>query len=241
MSLTLPTRVAELRDKLGRLQALSSKQAEASELAGLRTDLAAPAQSLGSLSARRRLLEQASVPVSSPDSLGRLRRRASTVREKFKADRTATTLKKGQGWRLMVDEAAVAIVDIDKALHDAWRDYRATLFSGEAPGKIRSVLAGTKENTDALEAYRVTHEKFMQHFQSLPTEPAAIERARALAAELVRIAERFDYNVNPDVKSFLAAVQAGGAPLAMLTDDVLAWLKDGNGMNGYRIRAVDTQ
>jgi len=48
----------------------------------------------------------------------------------------------------------------------------------------------------------------------------------------VRIAERFDYNVNPDVKSFLAAVQAGGAPLAMLTDDVLAWLKDGNGMNG---------
>ena len=43
------------------------------------------------------------------------------------------------------------------------------------------------------------------------------------------------------MKAFLAAVQAGGAPLAMLTDDVLAWLKDGNGMNGYRIRAVDTQ
>lgn len=241
MTSALPSRVSDLREKLGRLKALSSKAAEASDLSDLRNDLSEPVQTLQGLAERQALFESLGVPVTAPESLEKLRRRAESIREKFTADRTAAALKRGQSWKIMLTEAAIATTDMEKSLNQAWRDHRANLFAGETPAKIAGVLAGTKANNDALEAYRLTYEQFARHFQSLPTEPAVVERARSLAAELVRIAERFDFDVKPEVKAFLAAVQSGGAPLSMLTADVLEWLKSGDGMNSYRIRAADTQ
>lgn len=241
MTASLPGRLTELKEKLGRLNSLASRKQEASNLSGLRTDLGEPVQTLSALTLRQKVFEDLGVPVSAPDSLGVLKKRAEGVREKFRAERSSATLKKGQAWKLMLADLTSATADVDKSLGAAWREYRSTLFAGDAPAKIKGVLASTKGNLDALVAYQQTHEAFTKLFQSQPTDPSVVERASSLAAELVRIAARFDYDVKPEVKVFLAAVQAGGAPLALLTDEVLDWLKSGDAIDSYRIRAAETQ
>lgn len=241
MTALLPARVAALREKLGRLQTLSSKAAEASDLAGLRTDLSEPVRVLTALTKRHALFQSLGVPTTAPESLGKLRGRAESVREKFRADRTSTALKKGQAWKVMLTEVTTASADVDKSLSAAWRDYRSALFSGDPPGKIAGSLAGTHGNVEALNAYRLTYDAFTLLFQAVPADPTVVERAKSLAAELVLIAGRFDFDVKPEVKAFLSAVQAGGAPLSLLTPDVLEWMKNGDGMDSYRVRAAETQ
>jgi hypothetical protein len=241
MTTSLPDRLTALKEKLGRLESLSSKKQEASNLAGLRTDLGEPVQALTALTRRQGVFEDLGVPVSQPDSLASVRKRAEGIRERFRAVRSSATLKKGNAWSLLLTELSSASADVDKSLAAAWREYRSALFAGEAPAKIAGVLASTKGNLDALQAYRLTHEAFTKLFQSPPSDPTVVERAKGLAAELVRIAARFDYEVKPEVKTFLAAVQAGGAPLSLLTPEVLDWLKSGDAINSYRIRAAETQ
>ena len=241
MTTSLHDRLTALKEKLDRLENLSSKKQEASNLSGHRTDLGAPVQTLAALTRRQRVFEDLGVPVEQPESLGSVRNRASGIREKFREDRSSATLKKGNAWRLLLTELSSASADVEKSLGAAWRDYRSSLFAGDSPAKIAGVLAPTRGNLDALQAYRLTHEAFTKLFQSQPSDQTVVERARGLAAELVRIAARFDYEVKPDVKIFLAAVQAGGAPLSLLTSEGLDWLKFGNAIDSYRIRAAETQ
>ena len=241
MTTSLPDRLTALKEKLGRLKSLSSQKLEASNLSGLRIDLFVPVQALATLTRRQSVFERLGVPVAQPESLSSVRKRAAGIQEKFRAERSSATLKRGQAWKLLLTELSSASADVDRSLGTAWREYRSSLFSGETPAKIAAVLASTKGNLDALKAYKLTHEAFTKLFQSQPTDPTIIERAKELAAELVRIAARFDYEVKPEVKTFLAAVQAGGAPLSLLTPEVLDWLKSGDAINGYRIRAAETR
>lgn len=241
MTTALPARVAALREKLARLESLSSKAAEASELSGLRGDLRQPVHDLTALVERHVLFQTQGVPITTPESLMNLRRRAVSLRDKFRIDRTSRTLKKGTAWKAMLDEVTAASSDVEKSISAAWRDYRSTLFAGETPNKIRGSLAQTPGNNAALEAYRATYEAFTRLFQTPPSDPSVVERAQGLALELMRIAERFDYNVDPEVKVFLEAVQAGGAPLSLLTPAVLAWMQAGDGMDSYRIHAAEAQ
>ncbi|MDB5470156.1 MAG: hypothetical protein JWR84_1716 [Caulobacter sp.] len=241
MSSHLPSRVSALREKLGRLEAISSKAAEASELSGLRTDLTDPVQKLTALTNRQSLFNEHGVKTTAPESLEKLRQKAHAVRERFRAVRTSATLKKGQSWKVLLAETSTATSDVEKALTTSWRDYRSTLFAGDPPTKVAGTLAGTKENLQALEAYKVTYEAFSRLFLLVPSDPSVVQKAKSLAAELVLIGKRFDFDVIPEVRAFLAAVQAGGAPLGLLTPKVMDWLKEGGGMDSYRVRASDGQ
>ena len=241
MTASLPARVAALHEKLDRLKSLSSKTAEASDLSGLRSDLDQPARAVAAMVKRHSLFQSLGVPTPTPESLADLRQRAESVRGKFRGDRTSTTLKKGTAWKSLISEATAVSSDLDKTLNAAWRNYRSILFAGDLPNKVRGSLAQTPRNKAALEAYSETYEAFTRLFQTFPTDPMVIERVQGLALELVRIAERFDYDVDPEVTAFLEAVQAGGAPLSLRTPAVLAWMKAGDGMDSYRIRAAEVQ
>ncbi len=241
MTAPLPVRVSALREKLIRLEELSSRAAEASELSDLRMGLSTPSHALTILAGRQALFNEWDMTVVVPESLKTLRKRARAVRERFKGDRRPATLKKGTTWNAMLADAKAAHTDLDSAQFAAWREFRSVIFSGNPPGNIEGRLAGTKENLEALAAYKTAYEQFSRLFQSLPTDQVSIERAKSLADELVKISGRFDFHVKPEVRAFLEAVQKGGAPLSSLTTDVLDWLKSGNAMDSYRIRAVDTQ
>ncbi len=175
-----------------------------------------------------------------PGSVPILPFRAEAIQEKFRTDRTSASLKKGQAWKNLLAEAGRASDDMEQSLTTGWKAYRATLFAGDTPTKLSGTLAATKGNTEALEAYRLTYDAFTRLFLLAPTDPSVIERAKGLAAELKLMAGRFDFKVKPEVKLFLAAVQAGGAPLSLLTAEVFEWLESTGGMDSYRVHAAET-
>ena len=233
----LPVRVKGLREKLERLQGLAANAKEASALAALQRDLATPAQILMSLERQMTTLANQGVEVKPPATLGQVRKRAIGLRDKFRTDRKSATLTKGTGWTTLLTEGGNAAKDVEGALLTGWKDFRTAVYSGDAPTTIEKRIARTPQNLQALAEYQRAHAQFSALFQALPTDGSAVGEAKKLARDLATISGKFDFAVSDEVKRFLAAVQAGGAPLALLTDEVLKWLADNKATDGYSIRA----
>lgn len=239
----LPPRVTALREKLGRLQGLAENAKEASALAALQRDLATPAQALANLVQQQATLTEHGVEVKSPASLGQVRKRAAALRDRFRADKKSATLTKGTGWTSLLAEGETAAEDMERALFLGWKEFRATAYAGDAPTTIEKRIARTPQNLQALADYQKVHAQFSALFQvsalfqDVPSNGAIVVEALELAAKLVRISGQFDFAVSEEVKRFLAAVQGGGAPLSLLTEEVLKWLVDNKAMDGYSIRA----
>lgn len=239
MKASLPERVSSLRERLSLLKGLAANATEAGDLAALRKELAPPASTLSELVQRQSMLETLGVGVTPPHSLAVVRKRAAGIREKFRADRKSSTLKKGLGWTSLLTEAGAALKDVESALQEGWRGFRSQIHAGDTPAVIEKRIARTPGNIQALARYQQAHARFSALFLLPPTSPATVESARQIAAELADIAKTFDFDVSPEVKRFLAAVQAGGAPLSLLTSEVTTWLTDNDAGDGYLIRAAD--
>jgi hypothetical protein len=233
----LPVRVAGLREKLERLKDLAANAKEASALAALQRELATPAQNLATLVEQQTTLTQQGVEVRPPASLAQVRKRAAGLREKFGVERKSATLTKGTGWTSLLTEGGNAAKDVEAALLVGWKEFRASAYAGDAPATIEKRIARTPQNLEALSEYQKAYAQFSALFQALPANGTAVADAKKLAKDLATISGKFDFAVSDDVKRFLAAVQAGGAPLALLTDEVLKWLADNRAMDGYSIRA----
>ncbi|MGA8170120.1 MAG: hypothetical protein WB816_04705 [Methylocystis sp.] len=240
MSTNLPTRATALRARLSRLNEMSSNVAEAAELEGLRGQLANHVERYAISSEKKRLLCKADIIIPEPPSAAAVRKKATSVLERFAAAPKSGTLKKGQAWSSMLEEIDVAARDLHAAVTDAWKTQRTSLFSGDTPAAIETKLAKTKSNQDALKVYQGLYSQFRALFEGLPPDQATIERARELGSQLETAAKAFNFQVSPEVKSFLEAVQSvRGAPISLLTDKVLAWLRENESLDAYRVKSSD--
>ena len=239
MSQDLPGRVKALRTRLSRIRDLEGRVREAGSLDDLRADLAKPIAALKAQLDQGAILTAGGITVDLPPAVAQGRRRAAALLEAFSADRSAAALKKGRAWTQLLSETTAASEAIASSVKAAWRSHQQAVFGGDAPATIKSRLAKTPENNAALATYETKHQAFRQAFETLPTDVAAVRRVHDLARELQETAKAFDFNVPPAVKRFLEAVQAEGASLALLTDEVTAWLKERNAFDDYHIRAVD--
>lgn len=237
MTNSLPDRARDLRHRLKQVQHLSDRVAEAGRLNDLRVELVKPITDLKQQLDYRVVLQGAGVTANLPVSLETKRRRAAALLERFRADRSAATLKKGRSWTQLLTDASEAASEVSQVLDAAWLVYKENLFSGEKPSDVRSRLAMTQENADAFKTYEGLYKRFGA-FSVRPRNASMVAEARALASELRAAATRFDFDVPPDVKAFLDAVQEGGAPLLLLTESVRDWLLANNALQNYRIRAV---
>jgi hypothetical protein len=237
MTNSLPDRARDLRRRLKQVQDLGDKVGEAGRLNDLRAELAKPITALKQQLDYRAVLQGAGVRVSLPVSLEPRRRRAAVLLERFRADRSAATLKKGRSWTQLLTDVAEAAGEVSQVLDAAWLAYKENLFSGDRPSDVRNRLAMTQENADAFKAYEGLYKRFGA-FSVRPRDAEMVAEAKALARELRAAASRFDFDVPPDVKAFLDAVQEGGAPLLLLTESVKDWLLANNALQNYRIRAV---
>ena len=239
MTTTLPARATALRERLARLDKLGSNVAEASDLEGLRGDLAGRTERLDIHLKNQALLVDAVIPVPPPASLLAARKRAVGILEKFRTQTKAATLKRGQAWRSLLDEIDTGSRDLASAVLAAWRAYRQQAFAGDTPAVIRSRLARTKANDATFNEYQKLFDRLKAAFETLPSDRAAIDRVKQLAVELEAAAQGFDFAVPAEVKAFLEAVlSVSGAPLALLTPAVLKWLKENDSFESYRISST---
>lgn len=235
MSTSLPARAKALRDRLVTLDQLGANVEETGLLDDLRSDLAAPAADLSRALDQRKLLVDFGIEAVAPASLEAARKRAAALLEKFTSERKAATLKKGVGWANLIKDIKTATSDVAASVVRSWKAYRQEVFTGEAPGVIKGRIAFTATNNATFFRYGQLYQTFRTEFDKLPADQAAIERVRALAADLTETAKAFDYDVPGEVKRFLEAVQSGGATLDLLTDAVKSWMKDNNAFDSYRI------
>lgn len=240
MSTTLPARASALRARLNHLHETSSNVAEAADLEGLRVQLARHVEKFSAPAEKRRLLTMAGITIVEPASNAAVRKKVTTVLERFAAAPKSATLKKGQVWSTMLEEMDSAARDLQAAVTVAWKSQWTSLFSGETPAAIESKLAKTKPNQEALRVYQGLYSQFRALFDGLPPDQATIERARILGNQLELAAKAFDYQVSPEVKAFLEAVQSvRGAPISLLTDEVLNWLRENENLDAYRVKSSD--
>lgn len=234
----LTAQLAALRERLARIDQMSVKVTEAGALEDLRSELSRRTDKLGPALATQALLAKADIPAPSPPSIVNLRTRAADLLRKFRAEPTSATLKRGQAWQNLLKQADTAGGDFAVSILESWRTYRGRVFAGEAPATIRNRLARTQANEDAFERYRGLHQRLQAAFQQLPQDAASIEQVKQLAKQLEAAAQGFDFDVPEAVKAFLEAVQSvAGAPLDLLTSEVVDWLRANNSFDAYRISA----
>lgn len=232
--MTLAQRVKSLHAKLESLKALTSGAEEAKSLAMLRDELHPAVEKLQRQIDSRTMLTAAGVTIDGPKELEPASRRAADLLDSFSVERTAASLKKGRTWRQLSEDVASGTNALTSAIMLGWKMHRENLFSGEAPQALRSQLAQTQSNLDALARYERSYDAF-KATGPVPREPSQVEQAGRLARELTTIT--FDRDVPAEVKLFLEKVQSGGAPLKLLTPTVQAWLEKNGASDGYVVRA----
>ncbi|MBX9456168.1 MAG: hypothetical protein KL863_09165 [Rhizobium sp.] len=235
MSTSLPARTKALRERLIALDRLGANVDETGLLEDLRSDLASPAAELSRALDQRALLLGSGIETPEPPSLETARKRAATLLNRFTAEQKASALKKGAGWANLLNEMKTASTDVSAYVVGAWKGYRQTVFTGEAPALVKGRIAFTPANNAAFKTYEQLHQAFRAEFDKLPADQSAIERVKALAARLTETAKEFDFDVPADVKHFLEAIQRGGAKLDLLTEAVLKWLNESDAFDNYRI------
>jgi hypothetical protein len=235
VSNSLPARAKALRVRLVALDQLGANVQETGLLEDLRADLAPPVAELSRALDQRALLAASGIETAEPSSLVTARKRAAVLFERFSAEKKAATLKKGVGWANLIKEIKAASSDLGAGVVKSWKGYRQMVFTGEAPSLVKGRIALTPANNAAFKTYEQLHQEFRVEFDKLPPDKAAIDRVRALAAQLTETAKGFDFDVPVDVKRFLEAIQIGGAKLELLTDVVLRWLEENKAFDNYRI------
>jgi hypothetical protein len=139
---------------------------------------------------------------------------------------------------MLLDELDGAATNLSKAVLADWRRSREAFFAGDTPTTLRGRLARTAENDRALEQYQILHQDLEAAFKAAPADPTAINDVKRLAQRLEETARSFNFDVPEAVKVFLEAVQSvAGAPLDLLTPEVVDWLKQNHSYDAYRISA----
>lgn len=205
----LSTRLSEARELKERLQSVSEKVAFLKENE-IEIDLSAAAQ-VTPLPALDKIIEQ------------------------FTDKPEAASLTKRQYWTKLREQGAEWQKKLDAEADKSWRGFIDDQYSGRSPAQLEASLAQTQSNQRALKAFTAIHRDLKFLREDFPENPQTVKRARELSEELKSVSEAFDFDVPDDVRAFLAAINQEGAPLELLTEEVLDWLRANKSESQYRI------
>ena len=147
------------------------------------------------------------------------------------------TLTRGRDWTLLKEAVRAACKNLASALQTEWVQFVQTAYRGDTPCTLKENLARTEGNLQNLQRYSEVYAELYQYVRSRPTGRADFDHVRALARQLTKIHQEFDFDVPEEVKHFLRAVADGGAHLDLLSKEVRDWLQQQNTSDHYRIVA----
>lgn len=159
----------------------------------------------------------------------------SKIIERFKEKPEAASLVKSKDWSKFQEFSQKWHKDTTKSTSRSWEEFINLKIEGQSPEKLRVTLAQTEANKKALADFSTTYRELQSFKSEFPKDTNLVEHVEALSARLKSTSEEFDYDVHEEVKAFLSAIQQGGAPLELLTDQVLTWLHEQNSVNQFQI------
>jgi len=140
--------------------------------------------------------------------------------------------KKFSGLLKQIDKFGIALRDKLSACWRAWLDSWTPVIDAEQMARLE-VLPNQQEFVGMLRALREKATSLNERVPGSLEEVA--ESARILDELRVAIEHMPSLLYEAEVRAFLAAVEGGGAPLSMLSDVVLGWLRSSGRVDGLRV------
>jgi hypothetical protein len=223
------------RERLQGAQSAEANLAEAQALTGLQKSLAAKTADLHALVVRATLLAQRGVPLAPGSGFDAIRKLVAGLGTRFDQAPTSTTLTQGKHWTSLMTALDAAIATVETNQRHDWSAYVGnSLFAGLPPEQRKVGLVQTPDNKVALERYTRLYEKFARYRNTIPGTAQALDEVHQYSADLGEIA--FEEDVPQNVEAFINAL-AFGASLALLTPEVIAWLREHDLLDSYVVRA----
>ncbi|REE17143.1 hypothetical protein B0G71_0081 [Paraburkholderia sp. BL27I4N3] len=237
--MTLLEQARTLKEGLGYLETVSDNGEEVRELHEQKRTLRALTEPLNLSRQSVLRLRSGNVQVELPESLvGEVVKLATDVRRKMEKKPGPQTLKSGKEWSTLLDKMRTLNKTLEASGKSGWKAYVVEKITSDPPGTIKSRTADTTENRQRIREYEVIYTRLQQIGQSLPSDVAAISEVETLSLSLSAAYGKIDFDVPEAVRLFLdGANSATGAPLSLLTEEVLDWLKCRQEDGLYSVRA----
>lgn len=237
--MTLLEQTRALKEGLGYLETVGDNEEEVRELHEQKRTLRALTEPLNLSRESVLRLRSGSVQVELPESLvGEVVKLAADVRKKMEKKPGSQTLKSGKEWSILLEKMRTLNKALEASAKSGWKAYVVEQITSDSPGTIKSRMADTTENRQRIREYEVIYSRMQQTSQSLPGGVAAIGEVESLSRSLSTAYGKIDFDVPEAVRYFLdGANSTVGAPLSLLTEEVLDWLKSRQEDGLYSIRA----
>ncbi|MGF6923885.1 hypothetical protein [Paraburkholderia sp. 40] len=236
--MTLLEQTRALKEGLEYLETVRDNGEEVRELHEQKRDLRALTEPLnfGRESVCR--LRTGSVPVDIPESLvGEVAKLAGSVRKKMERKPGSQTLKSGKEWSTLLEKLRTLNKALETSAKSGWKAYVVQKITSDPPGTVKSRTADTRENRQRIRDYEVIYARLQHCSQSLPDDLSAIGEVESLSQSLTAAYGKIDFDVPEAVRLFLhGANSTAGAPLSLLTEEVMNWLKTRQEDGLYSIR-----
>ena len=234
--MTLLQQSAALREKLAQVDSLGANQQVIRSWQPLLQDLPIHLARLERLVAvLRRLNGGKLLPAGRsmvPSGLDKLLKDLPELREKLvnKPDK----VMQQSGWARADAALKGAANTLEKSLDGIWKTHLQNL----AP-KLDDWLPFFQVDRFGEEVRRIKtlNEELQSLAQKLPDEDELLKRVEAKSSEIHRLIKKLDYgDIPPEVKKFMEQVaNSGGVSLGELNDKVLAWLREKNLLQAFRV------
>lgn len=234
--MTLVERCQLLQDKRKRLASLHSKTQETTALQSHASKLKeAHTEFSRAVEARRALLaENVTLPTLEHQKVQEVAEALGRIRGRFTKDPSRQALVTGNDWPVLTDGIKGLLSYIRSSCRQGWQDYTGDFFA--KTDIVENKVAKTDTNIACLKEYN----KLLGELKALASDLNRIESVRTFKTKgkrLLELAQELNnFHAPNDVKKFLEAVSTnGGAPLDLLTGEVVAWLKEQKMFSKYKV------
>ena len=142
-------------------------------------------------------------------------------------------------WMRLLQATGKAAEVLRGATQAAWRDCVESMERPIAPTALRAKVASIPANREILERYEQVHATYQRlATQAMPRSAGDAAALRTAEAECKMAVADLSYDVPQAVEAFFRAVDGRTATLAILTPEVLQWLREHSQLDQYAIRSV---
>ncbi len=231
----------KVRDRLLRVEAVTSNVEEAEALSKKKTELRDLVEKVANLAERRSWLKVGGVSLSGPpDDLEKVKQTCRLLSTRFGESPNSTTLVDKQRWKKLTEEVTRFQIIEETQQKQNWKIYFETkLFGGVPPEKReQTILIALTENQEAIAVYKNLYKRLAAFRTALPSTVEELKEVQNCSEELSQIRFIENNDVPLAVREFFNATSSGvGADLELLTTEVIAWLRSNSMLNNFAVKA----
>jgi hypothetical protein len=165
----------------------------------------------------------------------------STAREKLENGLNVQSLSEENLWTKLTSLAASSNAAIETTTKNIWAQFVDSLGHVDTPNELESRMLKTPANMTLIEQYKLHFNRYQSAFRSrLPESLEAKSAIESMVSTLNDFRSQLQSNAPDSVKTFLKAVDSGGAQIELVTTEVLEWLKSNDDVNRFVVKSKST-